>query len=83
LSFFVSLTICLLLIVLQIGWKPKPKKTNDAQVVVDFVRSHIFCRFGVPRAIVRDQGTHFCNRSVRVLLQKYGVVHKFSTLYHP
>jgi len=50
---------------------------------VDFVRSHIFCRFGVPRAIVSDQGTHFCNRSMGVLLQKYAVVHKLSTPYHP
>jgi len=26
----------------------KATRTNDARVVVDFVRSHIFCRFGVP-----------------------------------
>jgi len=37
----------------------KPTRTNDAKVVVDFVRSNLFCRFGVPRAIVSDQGTHF------------------------
>jgi len=61
----------------------KATTTNDAQVIVDFVRSHIFCRFGVPRAIVSDQGTHFCNRSMGVLLQKYGVVHKLSTPYDP
>jgi len=46
----------------------KATRTNDARVVVDFVRSHIFCRFGVPRAIISDQGTHFCNRSMGVLL---------------
>jgi len=33
----------------------KPTRTNDAKVVVDFVRSNLFCRFGVPRAIVSDQ----------------------------
>nr|KYP60584.1 Pol polyprotein [Cajanus cajan] len=53
----------------------KATRTNDARVVVDFVRSNIFCRFGVPRAIVSDQGTHFCNRSMQALLKKYGVVH--------
>ena len=37
----------------------KATRTNDAKVVVDFVRSNMFCRFGVPRAIVNDQGTHF------------------------
>ena len=61
----------------------KPTRTNDAKVVVDFVRSNLFCRFGVPRAIVSDQGTHFCNRSMYALLKKYGVVHRISTPYHP
>ena len=61
----------------------KATRTNDAQVVVDFVRSNIFCRFGIPRAIVSDQGTHFCNRSMQALLKKYGVTHRVSTPYHP
>ena len=61
----------------------KATRTNDAHVVVDFVRSHIFCRFGIPRAIVSDQGTHFCNRTMQALLKKYGVVHRVSTSYHP
>ena len=26
----------------------KATRTNDARVVVDFVRSNIFCRFGIP-----------------------------------
>ena len=36
----------------------KATGTNDSKVVVDFVRSNIFCRFGVPRAIISDQGSH-------------------------
>ena len=32
----------------------KATRTNDAKVVVDFVRSNLFCRFGVPRAIISD-----------------------------
>ena len=39
--------------------------------------------FGVPRAIVSDQGTHFCSRSMYALLEKYGIVQKISTPYHP
>ena len=61
----------------------KPTRTNDAKVVVDFVRSNIFCRFGVPRAIVSDQGTCFYNRSMYALLRKYGVMHRISTPFHP
>ncbi|RDX85107.1 Gag-Pol polyprotein, partial [Mucuna pruriens] len=58
-------------------------KTNDAKVVVDFLKSNIFCRFGVPKALISDQGSHFCNRAMSSLLHKYGVVHKLSTAYHP
>ncbi|RDX74590.1 gag-pol, partial [Mucuna pruriens] len=36
-------------------------RTNDAKVFVDFLKSNIFCRFGVPRALISDQGTHFYN----------------------
>ncbi|RDX86873.1 hypothetical protein CR513_31738, partial [Mucuna pruriens] len=32
----------------------KATKTNDAKVVVDFLRSNIFCNFGVPKALVTD-----------------------------
>ncbi|XP_045797211.1 uncharacterized protein LOC123891391 [Trifolium pratense] len=60
-----------------------PTRTNDSRVVADFVRSNIFCRFGIPRAIISDQGTHFCNRTMEALLRKYGVVHRVSTAYHP
>ncbi|XP_027343093.1 uncharacterized protein LOC113855660 [Abrus precatorius] len=39
--------------------------------------------FGVPRAIISDQGSHFCNRNMASLLKKYDVTHKVSPLYHP
>ncbi|RDY03776.1 Pol polyprotein, partial [Mucuna pruriens] len=60
-----------------------PTRTNDAKVVVDFLKSNIFCRFGVPKALISDQGSHFCNRAMASLLQKYGVAHKIATAYHP
>ncbi|RDY08510.1 Retrovirus-related Pol polyprotein, partial [Mucuna pruriens] len=60
-----------------------PTRTNDAKVVVDFLKSNIFCRFGVPKALISDQGSHFCNRAMASLLQKYGVAHRIATTYHP
>ncbi|RDX78314.1 pol, partial [Mucuna pruriens] len=39
-------------------------KTNDAKVMVDFLKSNIFYRFGVPKALISDQGSHFCNRAI-------------------
>ncbi|RDY10835.1 Retrovirus-related Pol polyprotein, partial [Mucuna pruriens] len=58
-------------------------RTNDAKVVVDFLKSNIFYRFGVPKALISDQGSHFCNRAMASLLQKYGVAHRIATAYHP
>ncbi|RDY01304.1 gag-pol, partial [Mucuna pruriens] len=58
-------------------------KTNDAKVVVDFLKSNIFCRFGVLKVLISDQGSHFYNRAMSSLLNKYGVVHKIVTTYHP
>ncbi|XP_073061965.1 uncharacterized protein [Primulina eburnea] len=58
-------------------------KTNDSNVVVQFLKKNIFSRFGTPRAIISDGGTHFCNRQFDSLLAKYGVRHKVATPYHP
>ena len=60
-----------------------PTRKDDAATVSKFLRSHIFCRYGIPRAIISDQGTHFCNRTIQSLLAKYGVTHKVATPYHP
>ncbi|CAN6687765.1 unnamed protein product [Malus baccata var. baccata] len=40
-------------------------------------------RFGMPRVIISDGGSHFCNRTIEALLRKYSVTHKVSTPYHP
>ena len=60
-----------------------PTRTNDAKVVAQFLRSHIFSRFGSPRALITDNGTHFCNKVIDKVLQKYGVRHRTSLAYHP
>ncbi|KAK8954477.1 hypothetical protein KSP39_PZI002182 [Platanthera zijinensis] len=56
--------------------------SNDARVVIKFLKK-LFSRFGTPRAIVSDRGTHFCNSQFAKILAKYGVTHKLSTAYHP
>ncbi|GJX95996.1 reverse transcriptase domain-containing protein [Tanacetum coccineum] len=38
----------------------KALPTNDARVVCKFLKS-LFARFGAPRAIISDRGTHFSN----------------------
>ena len=58
-------------------------RTNDHKVVLKFIQKNIFSRFGFPRAIISDGGTHFTNHQFRTLLRKYGVTHKIATPYHP
>ncbi|KAJ9546931.1 hypothetical protein OSB04_019474 [Centaurea solstitialis] len=57
--------------------------TNDSKVVINFLKKNIFARFGVPRALISDGGSHFCNRYLEALLKKYSVKHRITTLYHP
>ncbi|CAN6570116.1 unnamed protein product [Malus baccata var. baccata] len=61
----------------------KATRTNDSKVVADFVKTNIFARFGMPRVLISDGGSHFCNRTIEALLKKYKVTHKVSTPYHP
>nr|GEV54907.1 reverse transcriptase domain-containing protein [Tanacetum cinerariifolium] len=56
--------------------------TNDARVVCKFLKS-LFARFGTPRAIISDRGTHFCNDQFVKVMLKYGVTRRLATPYHP
>ncbi|RVW26524.1 Gag-Pol polyprotein [Vitis vinifera] len=60
-----------------------PCRSNDHKVVLKFLKENIFSRFGVPKAIISDGGTHFCNKPFETLLAKYGVKHKVAAPYHP
>nr|GFA83115.1 reverse transcriptase domain-containing protein [Tanacetum cinerariifolium] len=62
--------------------EPKALPMNDARVVVKFLKS-LFSRFGTLKAIISDQGTHFCNDQFSKVVAKYGVTHRLSTAYHP
>jgi len=56
---------------------------DDARVVIKFLKNNIFSRFGVPRALISDGGTHFCNNQLKKVLEQYNVQHKVATPYHP
>nr|GEU35993.1 reverse transcriptase domain-containing protein [Tanacetum cinerariifolium] len=63
-------------------WEAKALPTNDARVVVKFLKS-IFARFRTPRTIISDLGTHFCNDKFSKVMPKYGVTHRLATTYRP
>ncbi|KAL0650454.1 hypothetical protein Bca4012_093145 [Brassica carinata] len=46
-------------------------------------KSTIFPRFGVPRVVISDGGSHFINKMFENLLKKNGMKYKVATPYHP
>ena len=60
-----------------------PFKKNYHRVVLKFLKENVFSRSGVPKAIISDGGTHFCNKPFATLLEKYRVKQKVATPYHP
>ena len=44
---------------------------NDAKTVVKFLEKNIFSRFGVPRILINNGGTHFCNNQLHKVLKQY------------
>ena len=58
-------------------------RAAEHKTALKFLKENIFSRFGVPKAIISDGGSHFCNKPFENLLSKYGVKHKVATPYHP
>ena len=56
---------------------------NDANTVVRFLQKNILSRFGTPRTIISDGGSHFSNKVFDRLMNKYGIKHIMSLAYHP
>ena len=55
---------------------------NDANTVVRFVQKNILNRYGAPRAIISDEGSHFANKLFAKLLSRYGVRHAMGLAHH-
>ena len=60
-----------------------PTYAKDGKTVALFLFNHIIVRFGIPRAIVTDHGSHFKNKMMAELSIKLGFRHDNSTPYYP
>ena len=56
---------------------------NDTNTVVSFLQKNILSRFGTPRTIISDGGSHFANKIFSKLMSRYGIKHIRSLAYHP
>ncbi|CAF3648320.1 unnamed protein product [Rotaria sordida] len=56
---------------------------NTAQTAVRFLKEDIISKFGTPRCILTDNGTHFTSTLMNELIKQIGTTHLYSTPYHP
>ena len=54
---------------------------NDANTVMGFIQRNILSRYGAPRTIISDEGSHFTNKLFAKLLNMYGVRHAMGLAY--
>jgi transposase InsO family protein len=61
----------------------KAVRDNSAQTVIRFLKEDIIPKFGTPRCILTDNGTHFTSSLTNELIKEIGATHLYSTPYHP
>ena len=47
---------------------------NDASTVAGFIQRNILSRFGAPRTIISDEGSHFANNFFSKLMSRYRII---------
>lgn len=61
----------------------KAVRDNSAQTTVRFLKEDVITKFGTPRCILTDNGTHFTSSLTNELIKQIGATHLYSTPYHP
>ena len=56
---------------------------NDAITMVGFIQRNILSRFGAPKTIISDEGSHFENKFISKFMSRYGIKHLMGLAYHP
>ena len=60
-----------------------PCRVIDSKHSKEMFHEVIFPRFGTPRMVISDGGSHFIDKIFRQFLAEYGVKHNIATPYHP
>lgn len=58
-------------------------RRDGAKEVAVFLMEQVVCRFGAPREIVTDRGTHFINEVIEELTEQLSIIHRRTTPYNP
>jgi hypothetical protein len=68
---------------LTIWAEEAPIKDCNAKKSTHFLFEKVITRFGCPRILMSDQGTHFINKTIKAMTEEFEVYHQNSTPYHP
>jgi hypothetical protein len=60
-----------------------PGRATNAMHSKRMFHEVIFPRYGVPRIVISDGGSHFIDRTFQKALTEVGVDHRIATPYHP
>src|SRR3954465_15434258 len=60
-----------------------PTESADQKTSLKMLKDVIFPRFGVPRYLMTDGGSHFTHGAFKTALAKYDVNHRIASPYHP
>ena len=60
-----------------------PCRKASTEESIHMIKSVIFPRYGVPRILISDGGTHFMGKDFGKCLKRLGIEHRVSTVYHP
>jgi transposase InsO family protein len=58
-------------------------KDCSTETATHFLFEHVVTRFGCPRILISDDGTHFINNTIEAMLEELNIHHQKSTPYHP
>jgi len=61
----------------------KALKEATAKAVSKFIYQKIICKHGYPEVLQSDRRTHFVNRVIEDLTEKFRIKHCLSSSYHP
>jgi transposase InsO family protein len=60
-----------------------PCRKASTEESIAMIKNMIFPRFGTPRILISDGGTHFTEKNFKKCLSKLGIEHRVSMAYHP
>lgn len=50
---------------------------------MNFIFEYIVSRFGCPKILMSDQGSHFLNKTIKALTEEFQFYHQKITPFHP